>query len=129
MNYIVSDYIIRLKNASFARRKMVNMPFAKIVLAIGKALVKTGFLSEVKEEIVEGKKHVISTIRYENRKPVLTGVEVVSKPSLRVHIPTKKIIKNQGKTITAILSTNQGILSGKEAAKKGVGGELLFKIW
>lgn len=129
MDYKVADYTIRLKNASLARRKEVVMPFSNLVKAIGKVLKTHGFLSEVREEVVEGKKTIVTTLRYENRKPVISDVEIVSKPSLRVHIAHGKIRKNHSKTITAILSTNKGIMTGREAQQKGIGGELLFKIW
>jgi small subunit ribosomal protein S8 len=56
-------------------------------------------------------------------------VSLISKPSLRTYVPTHEVARKQGRSAIAILSTNVGVISGKEAIKKGVGGELLFKIW
>ena len=76
------------------------------------------------------KKVLIAKIAYEGRNPVLTDVSIESKPSLRVY-SKKSAINETGKRglNTAILSTNKGVMTGKEAWKKGVGGELLFKVW
>lgn len=129
MNYSIGDFVIRLKNAALARRQDLVMPYTRVNMAIGKVLVKEGFLASIKENTVEGRKMLAATLRYERRRPVLTDVAVVSKPSLREYVGSKDILKAQGKSITAILSTNQGVMTGKEARRKGVGGELLFKIW
>ncbi|OGH19001.1 MAG: 30S ribosomal protein S8 [Candidatus Levybacteria bacterium RIFCSPHIGHO2_12_FULL_38_12] len=130
MNYVVSDVITRIKNASLARRRSVVLPYSKLVKEIATVLVKEGFLSEVKEEKDGQKKTLIAGIRYEKRTPVFSDVLLFSKPSLRIYTAAKDIVKTskRGRGV-AILSTSKGVLTGKEAAKKGVGGELLFKIW
>lgn len=124
-----TDFIIQIKNAAIARKKDITTPFSNINKAIGKALIKEGFLETVKEESVDGKKFLNIRLRYQSRKPAVTDVALVSKPSLRKYIPVGKIGSAQGRASVAIISTNQGVLSGREAIKKGVGGELLFKIW
>ena len=130
MNYHVADYIIRIKNASKARRKEVVMPYSNIAKAIGKVLVKEGFVAEVKEETVANKKVLRTSLRYVNRKPAVSDVLIVSKPSLRVYAPIKEVMQNQlGKIMTVVISTSKGIMTGKEAQKKGIGGEVLFQIW
>ncbi len=123
------DFVIQLKNASLARKKSVISPYSNLNKAIAKVLVKEGFLETVKDEEVDGKKMVNVTLRYQSRKPVITDVALVSKPSLRTYVGAGEIGSKQGRAATAILSTNVGVLTGKEAMKKGVGGELLFKIW
>lgn len=105
------------------------MPYTRVNLAIGKVLVKEGFLTSIKTETRDGHKMLATSLRYERRRPVLSDVAVVSKPSLRKYVESKEILAHQGRSITAVLSTNQGIMTGREAHKKGVGGELLFKIW
>ena len=130
MSYQVADFIIRIKNAYAARRKEVVIPFSNISLAIGKTLVKNGFLSEVKTEEVDGKKQLRAILRYSRRKAVVTEVDIVSKPSLRVYVSAKENNSRVRRdAMTAILSTSEGIMSGKEAQKKGIGGELLFRVW
>ena len=130
MNYHVADFILRLKNASLARRKQVMMPYSNINKAIGKTLVREGFLAEIKEEETDGKKTLIALLRYENRRPVISDVVIISKPSLRVYVNAKDIRSAAGRdAMTAVVSTNAGVMTGKDAAKKGVGGELLFRVW
>ncbi len=129
MNYTIGDFIIQLKNAALTRKKEVVMPYANIKQAIAKVLIKEGFLESVKTETIDGHKMLVIALRYSRRKPTLTDVKLISKPSLRVYIESKEIIGKQGRSETAIISTNMGVLTGKEAIKKGVGGELLFKVW
>ena len=127
--YTVADFVIRVKNASAARRREVVMPYSKITKAIAKLLVKEGYLADVKETENEGRKAITVGIRYVNRKPVVSSVEIVSKPSLRTHMNHKELNSEQRKkTLMMVVSTSQGLMSGKDALKKGVGGELLFKI-
>ena|SRR5256885_11717478 len=129
MNYIVGDFIIQLKNAAMSHKREITVPYASINKAIGAVLRKEGFVEEIKENDVDGRKSLAVTLRYQRRKPTLTNVKLVSKPSLRVYVSSDDLGKNQNKSVTAILSTNQGILTGKEARQKGVGGELLFMVW
>ncbi len=129
MTYQIGDFIIRLKNACMARRKSVIFSYSKINKAIGDILVKERFLESITEEIEDGKKTLVGNIRYEKRKPALIDVVIVSKPSLRIYTSAKNVgKKNKGFGID-VLSTSVGILTGKEAKKKQVGGELLFTIW
>lgn len=133
MNYKVSDLIIRIKNASLAKRKTVVVPYSKIAKEISSVLLKENFLQDVKEDMGEKKdkkKVLVLRMHYEKRRPVFTDVLIVSKPSLRVYEKAKNISRRErkGKHLT-ILSTSKGILTGEEAQKKGVGGELLFEIW
>lgn len=130
MNHLVSDLVIRIKNSAIAKRKEVILPYSKINKEIGKVLVKEGFLVDIKEESEKGKKSLRATIKYEKRIPVLTNVEVISKPSLRVYGNIKKIneIKKRGRR-RVIVSTSKGLMTSEDAEKKGVGGEVLFAIW
>lgn len=130
MNHSVSDFLIRIKNAALARRRMVVLPYSNINKEIGKVLQKEGFLTELKETKEGDKKILQATIKYEKRIPVLSNVIIVSKPSLRVYKASKAIrkIERRGKH-KVILTTNKGIMSGYDAQKKGVGGEILFEIW
>lgn len=123
------DFIIQLKNAAGARKKSVTLPYANISKAVAKVLIKEGFLDSLKEETVDGKRLLTVQLRFQSRKPAITDVVLFSKPSLRKYITASEVGRIQGKSSIAVISTNAGVLSGKEAVKKGVGGELLFKIW
>ncbi len=130
MNHTVSDFIIRIKNAALARRREIIAPYTRIARDIAKVLEKEGFLEEVRQETVDKKKMLSFKIRYRNRVPVLTDVKIISKPSIRVYTPSKNINVSQRKGMFIfVLSTSEGILTGREAIKKNLGGEVLFKIW
>lgn len=125
----MQDFIARLKNAYLARRRTVVFSYSKINVAAGKILVKNGFIEDIKEELQGDKKILVSKLRYEKRKPVVTDVVLVSKPSLRIYRSVKQILRQKKSLGIEVFSTNIGILTGKEAKKQGVGGELLFRIW
>ncbi len=131
MSYQLGDFIIRLKNACMARRRTVVFPYSKINIAIGQLLTKEGFLESIIEEEIENRKVLVGQIKYNRRKPVLVDVSIISKPSLRVYAKAKGGAKRRSGMVAGleILSTNQGILSAKEAKKRGVGGESLFRVW
>jgi small subunit ribosomal protein S8 len=130
MNYLIADFIIRIKNSALSKRKEVTLPFSNINKEIGRVLVKEGFLESIKEEGKEGKKELKAVIKYDDRMPVLTDVEVISKPSLRVYYPAKRIMEigRRGRR-RVVVSTSQGVMTAMEANKKGLGGEVLFAIW
>src|SRR3989344_2749573 len=125
MNYLVADFMIRIKNSAISKRKEVVLPFSNINKEIGRVLVREGFLEKISEENDNGKKTLKAVIRYEKRIPVLTDVMVISKPSLRVYEPVKRLneIKKRGRR-KVILSTNKGVMTAEEAQKKGGGGEI-----
>ncbi len=130
MNHLVSDFLIRIKNSAFSKRKEVQLPFSNINREIGKVLVKEGFLENIKETEEDGKKQLKAIIRYEKRIPVLTDVLIMSKPSLRVYSTLKKIpeLEKRGRR-KIIISTSQGVMTSVDARQKGLGGEVLFAIW
>ncbi|MEK7534212.1 MAG: 30S ribosomal protein S8 [Patescibacteria group bacterium] len=129
MDYQIADFIIRIKNASFSRRRKVIMPYSKVVKEIGNVLVKGGFLKSIKEEKVEGRKVLEATVKFDKRSPAISDVNIISKPSLRVYASAKNIPEIQKKGMnTIVISTSRGIMLGSDAYRKGVGGEVLFKI-
>jgi small subunit ribosomal protein S8 len=130
MNHRVSDLIIRIKNAIRANRREVVFDNLKINKAICKVLVTEGFLENFEVATKDDKKVLIAKIKFEKRVPNFTDVLVVSKPSLRKYASASEIpgIQRKGRH-TIILSTNKGIMTGKEAIKRNMGGEILFRIW
>ncbi len=130
MNHRVSDLIIRIKNAIRARRREVVLDDLKINKAICKVLVTEGFLESFEAGMKDNRKVLIVKIKYEKRVPNFTDVLVVSKPSLRKYAMASEILGIQRKgRHTVILSTNKGIMTGREAIKRNMGGEVLFRIW
>ena len=130
MNYPIADFVIRIKNASMARRRKVTVPYTKELKQIGSVLVKKGFLESIKEEKIDDKKVLELVIKFYKRSPVVSDVNIISKPSLRIYTSAKNIPEIQKKGMTTIvISTSKGVMIGNEAYKKGIGGEVLFKIW
>lgn len=128
--YLVADFIIRLKNAALARRRTVELPYSKLNKAIADVLSKQKILDGVKIAEKEGKKVLTANLLYDKRLAVFTDVTVISKPSLRVYASSKDTTGLMGKGLgVTIVSTSQGVMTGRQAYKKGLGGEVLFKIW
>lgn len=124
VNYPVGDFLVRVKNASLADRKEVVTSFSNKILAVATALKKLGVLNEV-----EKKEGVLSaSLAYKKKEPVLLDLKLVSRPGLRIYMGVDEIESVRGPFIF-LLSTPKGILSGKEAIKLGVGGEVIAKIW
>jgi len=130
MNHRVSDLIIRIKNAIRANRREVVFDNLKINKAICKVLVTEKFLESFEVDTIDDKKVIIAKITYDKRIPNFTDVLVVSKPSLRKYAAASGIpeLQKRGKH-TIILSTSKGIMTGREALKRNIGGEILFRIW
>jgi len=121
--------LIRIKNGYLARHKTVETPYGKVLLEIGKILKIKRFIEDIKVQTAKEKKAIVVTLAYPNRKAALVDLKRVSKPGLRVYVGKKRIPRVLGGFGTVILSTPQGIMTGGQAAKKNVGGEVLCKIW
>ncbi len=126
----VYDLIIRIKNAAMAKRREVVLPYSNMGKEIGKVLVREGFLDEIKEEAEGNKKFLRAKVAYDRRIPKFLDAILISKPTLKNYITAKDIsnFERRGKR-TLIISTSKGVMTGKEAQKKGLGGEALFSIW
>lgn len=126
----VQDFLIRIKNAARAQRREIILPFSKLGKEMGKVLVSEGFLEEVKEEAKGNKKFLKLRVAYDRRTPRFIDATLISKPTLKNYISAKEIFEfeRKGKR-TLIISTSNGVMTGKDAAKKGLGGEALFAIW
>lgn len=125
----IGDMIIRIKNAYAARKLNVRMPHTKVLEAIANLLKNEKYIEEVAVEETKPRKTIIITLRYVNRIPAVTGVKRVSKPGLRRYTTVDKVPRTLGGYGLTILSTSQGVMSGKQAKAKGVGGEILCNIW
>ena len=127
----VADMLTRIRNANTAKHDTVDIPSSKMKLAIADILVKEGYIK--KYDIVdEGSfKTIRITLKYNGDKSerIITGLKRISKPGLRVYANKEELPKVLGGLGTAIISTNQGVITDKEARSKGVGGEVLAFIW
>jgi small subunit ribosomal protein S8 len=127
--YTIGDFLIQVKNAYMAGKKQLEYPFSNAVLSIGKILEKEGYLGKVVSSSQDGKKTVLVTLKYENKMPVLSKIKIISKPSVRRYVTRSKIRGVSEKHGIAILSTNQGMMTNKQAIKTGIGGELICKLY
>ena len=127
----IADMLTRIRNANTAKHDTVDIPASKIKVAIAGILVDEGFIE--KYDIVEdGKiKTIHVTLKYgaDKNEKVITGIKRISKPGLRVYAGKDEISSVLGGLGIAILSTNQGIVTDKEARKLQVGGEVLAFVW
>ena len=126
----IADMLTRIRNAIMVRHDFVLVPSSRIKLSIAKILKGEGFISDY--EVLKGKPHRVIKIylKYsDNNQPVLSGLERVSKPGLRVYTQRKEIPKVYGGLGIAIVSTPKGVMTGQQAWRQGIGGELLCYIW
>ena len=127
----VADMLTRIRNANTAKHDTVDIPASKMKIAIADILVNEGYIA--KYDIVEDGafKTIRVTLKYgvDKNDKVITGLKRISKPGLRVYANCEELPKVLGGLGTAIISTNQGVITDKEARKAGVGGEVLAFVW
>lgn len=124
----ISDMLTRLRNGYMSKQKEVVIPSSKLKAAIAQVLEQEGYIKGFR---VDGdvKKSLVVEMKYFNRRSVIEGIERISKPSCRLYCGCKDIPKVKDGLGLAILSTPKGILSGKDAEKQNVGGEILCYVW
>ena len=126
----IADMLTRLRNANQAYHDTVAMPYSKLKAGVAEILQAEGYIAGWKvEDAVVGKNLIIELKYGPNRERALAGVKRVSKPGLRVYAKSTNLPKVLGGLGVAILSTSSGLLTDKQAAKKGVGGEVLAYVW
>ena len=126
----VADLLTRLRNASTAHHDAVTLPSSTIKAGIAEILKREGYVADWKVEPARVGKSLIITLKYGNeRKAAISGLKRVSKPGLRVYAKSTEIPTVLGGLGVAILSTSSGLLTDREAQKKGVGGEVLAYVW
>ena len=126
----IADMLTRIRNAIMARHDFVLVPASRMKLSIARILREEGFISDY--EVLRGKPQRVIKIylRYGDKKQsLLSGLERVSKPGLRVHVQRQEIPRVYGGTGIAIVSTSKGVMIGQRAWRQGLGGELLCYIW
>lgn len=126
----IADFLTRIRNANTIRKDRVEMPSSKLKRSLANILKQEGFIRNYR--YLDNKKQGILRVylKYgDNGERVITGLDRVSKPSVRVYVGKDEIPRIQGGLGVAILSTNQGIMSGKQARKQGVGGEIICYVW
>ncbi len=126
--YTIGDFLIQLKNAYLASKKEVILPYSKIVVSVGEILAKEGYVKKTSVTEEEGRKMVHVELLYKNKRPALKDVKLISKPSMHKYVTKTNIKRIAGNYGISVLSTSHGVMTGKDALQKGVGGELLCEI-
>lgn len=131
----ISDMLTRVRNAVLAGHNLVALPSSKIKVSIAKILKEEGFISgfEVVDGKIIGQKILRIRLKYvgerRDRRPVITGLERISRPGRRVYTGKSEIPWVLSGMGVAILSTPKGVMTGQRARQLGVGGEVLCKVW
>ena len=127
----IADMLTRIRNANTAKHDTVDVPASKMKLAIAKILLDEGYIA--KYDVIEDGtfKTIHITLKYgaDKNEKIITGLKRISKPGLRVYANREELPKVLGGLGIAIISTNQGVVTDKEARKLGVGGEVLAFVW
>lgn len=126
----IADMLTRLRNASMARHQSVLVPASKIKLEIARILKEEGFIKGY-DLLQNGNRKMLRVwLRFSpEKRPALTGLKRISRPGLRVYSHSKAMPRVLSGMGVAIVSTPQGVMTGHEARRKGVGGEVLCYIW
>jgi small subunit ribosomal protein S8 len=133
----IADMLTRLRNANQAYHDAVSMPYSKLKAGVAEILQQEGYITSWKvEDPAEGSdanpvgKTLVVTLKYgQNRERSIAGIRRISKPGLRVYAKHTGLPKVLGGLGVAIISTSQGLLTDRQANKKGVGGEVLAYVW
>ena len=127
----IADMLTRIRNANTAKHDTVDVPSSKMKLAIAEILLKEGFIKSY-EVIEEGNfKTIRITLKYgaDKNQRIITGIKRISKPGLRAYVGAEDMPKVLGGLGIAIVSTNKGVMTDKEARALNVGGEVLCFVW
>jgi small subunit ribosomal protein S8 len=126
----IADMLTRIRNGSMARHQSVLIPTSKIKMSLARILKEEGYIKDFDVPVEMGDRMFRVWLKYGvDKKPVLTGLRRVSKPGLRVYTQRAEIPMVLGGLGISVLSTPQGLMTGREAFRKNLGGEVLCYIW
>jgi len=125
----IADMLTRIRNAVAASRSFVVLPHSKIKEGIAGILKDNNFIADFKVEDVDGFKSITITLNEDGRDAAISNLQRVSKPGRRIYTSSQDIPLILGGRGMVILSTSHGLMTGREARKQGLGGELICKVW
>jgi small subunit ribosomal protein S8 len=126
----IGDYLTRVRNALRAGQDEVEIPASRLKLEMSRILKEQGYITGFASEPARVGDVIKVQLKYtEARRPVITGLERVSRPGRRRYVDRQQVPRVHGGTGTAIISTSSGVMTGHEAKAKGVGGEVVAYIW
>ena len=127
----IADMLTRIRNANTAKHDTVDVPASKMKIAIAEILLNEGYIKKYEVLDKENFKNIRITLKYgkDKNEKVITGIKKISKPGLRVYAGKDELPRVLGGLGVAIISTNKGVITDKEARKANVGGEVLAFVW
>jgi small subunit ribosomal protein S8 len=127
----ISDMLTRIRNAHMVKHQIVQIPATKMSLAIAEILKEEGYIEDFESYVENGRKYLLISLKYigQSRKPVISKIERISKPGLRIYANSNKLPKVLDNLGIAILSTSKGVMTNLKAKELGIGGEVLCYIW
>jgi len=125
----IADFLTRLRNASRAGKSELLAPYSKVKAEIARILKQEGYITNYEVDTTGQFPQIKVVTKIVNRTPAITGLKRVSKPGLRKYVGVDEIPRVLGGMGITILSTPRGIVTGREAKKQNVGGELLAMVW
>lgn len=126
----IADMLTRIRNALMVGHESLKAPSSKIKLAIAKILKDEGFINDYELVKSNPQDQLLIQLRYLNKKePIINGLKRISKPGLRIYVEKREIPRFYGGRGLSIISTSQGLMTGQEAWRRGIGGELLCYVW
>ena len=127
----IADMLTRIRNANTAKHDTVDVPSSKMKLAIAEILLNEGYIQKYELTDAGAFKNIHITLKYgeDKNEKIISGLKRISKPGLRVYAGKDELPKVLGGLGIAIISTNNGVITDKEARKAGVGGEVLAFVW
>ena len=126
----IADYLTRIRNAIRAGHDDVTIPASTVKMELSRILKEQGYITDFHKKPAPVGEAIEVTLKYtEDRRPVILGIERVSRPGRRRYVDHKNVPRVQGGTGTAIISSSAGVMTGHEARQKGVGGEVVAYVW
>ncbi len=125
----IADMLTRIRNASMAGKHDVRLPYSKMKLTVAQQLKKAGYLVDVKQEKGTPQDEIVIAINEAGSKAIFTEIERVSKPGRRVYAGASDIPRIKSGRGIVLVSTSKGVMTGAEAVKQRLGGELLLKVY
>jgi small subunit ribosomal protein S8 len=127
----ISDMLTRIRNATMVKHQIVQIPVTKMSFAIATILKQEGFISDFESYQENNKDYLLLSLKYlgKSRKPVISEIQRVSKPGLRVYANSKELPRVLDNLGIAIISTSKGVMTNLKAKELGIGGEVLCYIW
>jgi small subunit ribosomal protein S8 len=126
----IADFLTRIRNGLRADHDEVEMPSSRFKAEIARILHEQGYIDGYETESARVGRVLRVRLKYtEDRKPVITGIERLSKPGRRHYVTAGEVPRIQGGMGTAIVSTSRGVMTGHDAKREGVGGELVARVW